>query len=173
MLRNMVLLAMLALTGSVCAGPRTTLDPGIGVVLAPEQARDLLHQCSRATPKPVQGTWQPAPDQIRRLEALLPPALEAALKQRNDYPQIASRLSQHLADYGRQYGGFVVGGRKVIYVNAYPQSIIDFDGTDIADWSRDAKRKAISVCDGGARFFGVEYDPDAMTFRNFQFNGEA
>jgi hypothetical protein len=61
----------------------------------------------------------------------------------------------------RQYGGLMVSTHKLIYVNAF--KIRDING----DW----RKRAISMCDGGPAFFGVEYDPAAKTFSHFEFNG--
>jgi hypothetical protein len=82
----------------------------------------------------------------------------------------------HADDYFRQYAGFVVGGRPIIYVNgihrSYIESTIRAQKEVLfhiagSDW----QHEPIVVCDGGAAFFGVEYDVDSRTFRNLAFNG--
>lgn len=150
-------LAVLLLTPALAA---TTLDAKAGYVMAPEHARDLLRQCSRATPQGVTGTWQPAAAQIADLEARLPDAVAQV------QPDV------HGA-FARQYAGYVIGGKKLIYVNAFPRNTLgDFD-KDPATWNAKVTHQAMMVCDGGHDFFGVLYDPATKTFSQFAFNGFA
>jgi hypothetical protein len=58
-------------------------------------------------------------------------------------------------DYVREYVGIVVGGKRFIYVNAYPAG------------------GPSSVCDGGSSFWGVVYEPEAREFGDLAFNGMA
>jgi hypothetical protein len=72
----------------------------------------------------------------------------------------------------RQYAGFIISGRKIIYVNAFPKGMIEEEarllpGRPEFDW----RHQAMRVCDGGHRFFGVEYDPATEKFSHFLFNG--
>jgi hypothetical protein len=74
--------------------------------------------------------------------------------------------------FQRQYAGFVVGKRRIVYVNGFPRGAGDpaRDGTTAArnfDWHSEP----VVVCDGGPGFFGVEYDPEKKTFTHFEFNG--
>ena len=151
-------IALLLLTAPVVAA--TTLDPADGAVFSEEAARDLLNQCSRNTPGPVQGTWQPNKAQIAKLEELLPKAIDEALAKRGEHPD-RSRV------YLRQYAGLVVGGRKIIYVNAFTRDVLGTEQSSTLDW----RLHATLVCDGGSGFFGVEFDPDKETFAHFEFNG--
>jgi hypothetical protein len=76
-------------------------------------------------------------------------------------------------DLGRQYAGFVLGKEKIIYVNAFPLKLLDYDGSNLATWSATWRVAPVIFCDGGHRFFGVEYDPKKKTFSHFEFNGIA
>src|SRR5262249_9145656 len=148
-------LAVLALTPALAAPP---LDPGVGFVMAPEYARDLLRQCSRNAPQNVSGVWTPSAVQIADLEARLSDAVLHA------QPDVRS-------GYGRQYAGYVIAGKKLIYVNAFPRSALGDDfGRNPAVWTK-ATREAVTVCDGGHDFFGALYDPETKTFSQFVFNG--
>src|SRR5438034_3532552 len=49
---------------------REPLNSHWGAVFPPASAGQLLRQCSR-TPTPIQGTWNPSPDQVRLLEGPL------------------------------------------------------------------------------------------------------
>ena len=157
-------LALLALAAAVAtsASAAPVLDPAYGTVLQEAEANKLLSQCSRIAPERVEGQWQPSPEQLRELEARLPSALGEALSKRAQNRAEA----RHIA---RQYAGFVVAGRKSVYVNAFPQSETEPPAPGVKPW--DWRRKALIVCDGGAMFFGVEYDPEKKTFSHFAFNG--
>jgi hypothetical protein len=151
-------MAFLLLTAPVAALP--LLDPADGAVFSQETSRDLLNQCSREVPGPVQGTWQPSKTQIQTLEESLPKALDEALAKRGEHPDRS-------AIYMRQYAGFVVGGHRIIYVNAFPREHLGSEQSSTPDW----RLHATLVCDGGSAFFGVEFDPDKGTFSHFAFNG--
>ena len=145
----------------------TALDPRDGIVLSLEHATDVIHQCSRSSPGSVEGSWLPAEREIRDLEARLPQALNDALAK-------SGRPAERSRDIGRQYAGLRVAGRKIIYVNGFPLSMIQTEARNTPRPSRDGwKTRAVMVCDGGPAFFGVEYDPKTRTFSNFAFNGIA
>src|ERR1700744_1773357 len=80
------------------------LDPRDGAIFPEAHAKDLLKQCSRAAPGPVEGTWAPSVRQIRELEARLPEALDDVLAKRGEY-------RNRSRDFLRQYAGFIVHGR--------------------------------------------------------------
>ena len=129
------------------------------------QATDVIHQCSRSSPGPVEGTWLPTVKEIRDLEARLPQALDDALAKRG---QFANRSR----DIGRQYAGLKIAGRSIIYVNGFPLSMFEMEARYTPGLSRDDwKRQAVMVCDGGPAYFGVEYDPKTKVFSHFAFNG--
>lgn len=71
-------------------------------------------------------------------------------------------VDRNPAPFFRQYGGLLIGGRKIIYVNAFRAH-----AWGLSDW----RSKAFDICDGGSNFFGVEYDVETKTFRPFAFNG--
>lgn len=171
-MRVAILLAMLMFVGAAHAANLPVLDPSDGTIFPAEHARELLRQCSRATPQNVDGTWLPSQTQIRELEARLPMAAIQFMEKEG----WAKKYQEHFAStrYDHQYGGLLVHGRKIIYVNAFPHQVVDFDGSDLAkgwktktDWRHDP----VLVCDGGEDFWGGEYDPAAKTFENFEFNG--
>ena len=124
----------------------TAVNPNWGVIFPAEKAAQLTRQCSRSAPRP-EGAWLPTPEDIARLE----PGLTRTLADAQVQP----------GAYYRQYGGLIVGGRRIIYVNGVRNAVAT------ADW-RDAP---ISICDGGALGFGVEYDPATGTFSHFAFDG--
>lgn len=131
-------------------------------MFADDKALELVHQCSRASPGPVQGTWTPSASQIAELDDALLPALMVQLIQRElaDQGWLAT-------DYYRQYGGLIVGGQRIIYVNAFHRHVVE-QSPRAAAW----KTSVVGICDGGELAFGVEYDPDAKALAKFQFNGK-
>ena len=141
------------------------LNTADGAVLSANAAEGLLHQCSRATPQHVTGTWMPTSQDIHNLETRLPAALDVEAQKRGP------RYEQQTT-FRRQYAALVMGSRRIIYVNAFPRDAGDpaKDGTPAArnfDW----RREPVVVCDGGPAFFGVEYDPEKKVFGHFAFNG--
>jgi hypothetical protein len=158
MRRAAIWIAIILFATPVAASP--SLDPDDGAVLAPESATDALNQCSRSTPGPANGTWQPTKKQIAALESGLPAALKDAREKRGDHQKLS-------LTFLRQYAGIIVGGRKIIYVNAFPRGVLDDEHSSKLSW----RFQAVMVCDGGPAFFGAVYDPAADRFSDFAFNG--
>ena len=131
-----------------------------GVVLPRKLALEALQQCSRPTPQPdppgEKGIWEPSGREIERLERSLSDYVAAYAPTLS--PGLASRLSQ----YRRQYIGIFQKEKKVVYVNLF---LWDPRG----DW----RTHAVVVCDGGAAFWGIEFDLSTGTFANLFTNGEA
>ncbi len=134
-------------------------------ILTDNAAKALERQCSRVRPGPVASLWTPSTDEIADLEGRLEPLLDAKLAA-NGIP--ADQMAAH--DYYRQYAGFVIGGRHVIYVNGlYKSTVGKQPGLPLrANWHK----QAIGICDGGPITFGVEYDVETRTLSNFSFNGQ-
>ena len=130
----------------VAASAEMPLNPGWATIFPAAQAPLLARQCSRGAPR-AEGVWQPTPADIAKLE----PGLAHVLADAKVQP----------GAYYRQYGGLIVTGRRIIYVNGARNVVTQ------ADW----RTAAISICDGGALAFGVEYDPATGRFANFTFNG--
>jgi hypothetical protein len=140
------LIAALCLLGGCGPGELGKLDRNQSSIYPGESARQLLRQCSRNVPNPVEGTWTPSRAQINELETALEPLLIDEL-------QREPARGVDVRDYYRRYGGFIVGGRRIIYIDA------------------DAAGAGLGVCDGGRRLFGAEYDPTTKLISNLQFNG--
>jgi hypothetical protein len=140
--------------------PVSLFAPNTGAILTGAEALALSHQCSRPAPGPVSAQWIPTAAQIEAIEPNLGTVLRAHLA--------AAQVNAAVSDYYRQYAGFVVGGRRMIYVNGVERAAIEQTNPDHPfDW----RRQATGICDGGAITFGVEYDVEAGEFSHFAFNG--
>lgn len=91
------------------------------------------------------------------MEAILPGALAAEQRAR------AMSFSDLLNKWQRQYVGIVRGGKRYVYGNYFPVSDIN----ERVEW----RLKPMIVCDGGARFFGAEFDVAAGRMTRLDFNG--
>ncbi|HEX4303025.1 MAG TPA: hypothetical protein VHZ78_09540 [Rhizomicrobium sp.] len=153
--------SLAAVTSAGAAG--TELNPNWSAVLPEANTAMLAQQCSRVSPGPVAGTWTPTAADVAKLE----PKLGVLLAEQLAAADGATRPTA--AVYYRQYAGFVVAGRKIIYVNGFDRHDIEQDGNTHHryDWDNQPMR----VCDGGWLAFGVEYDPATGGFSHFAFNG--
>jgi len=162
---------------SAFAAPVGALDPQDGTMFSAKHAFELLGQCSHAAPAGVQGAWDPPLEQISELERLLPQALADHVATRPVTWQddlVTAYADKNFVGYDRQYGGFLIRGRRLIYVNAFPHEIIDFDGSDAMNFWRkgpDWRHHIMTVCDSGQLWFGVLYDPANAKFEDFEFGG--
>ncbi len=119
----------------------------------------MLGQCSRDVQNMGEKAWQPTGDDVDALEAVLPEAL-AGLRQARQVD-----FSNLLVRWRRQYVGIVRGGRRFIYGNFFPAE--DGDEFEPGSW----RKNKLVMCDGGARYFGVEFDTAARRFTRIDFNG--
>lgn len=130
-------------------------------ILQGEAARPLAQQCSRVSPGPVDDIWTPSEAEIEAIEDALILLVARELSEAGESPSPGG--------YYRQYAGFVIDGRRIIYVNGVDESAIERDPSP--DRPFDWRTHAVQICDGGPITFGVEYDPATRQFSNFAFNG--
>ena len=160
--------AAVVLWGAGCANTRPfTLVPNRSAVLGEEQAEAVVQQCSRAAPA-MEGTWEPSPQDVAQLEA----DLGQVHRMRSEECCFGGGGVDDVNSFFRQYVGVIVGGHRMIYVNAFP-------ATEFDDWPSDVVRlpdwrtEAFIVCDGGSSYWGVVYDPEKRRFSMLAFNGVA
>jgi hypothetical protein len=147
-------LLLLLVTSMSCAAAQKL---GSWVILPLAEGPKLLAQCSRSSPgDAVTRFWTPSAAQIQALEQRLP-----SLLRKSGHDIVISR-------FHRQYIGFILHGKKLIYLNAFPAD-------DIASWHSRANWRTTAwiVCDGGDDYWGVEFDPATQTFHDLAFNGVA
>lgn len=137
-----------------CAPPATWRDLDISI-LSPNVGARALHVCSRDPPAPANGFWRPNLEDIAALEAMLPDAVAAD-------PYAGSVLTNRPPKgWRRQYIGLERDGRRTIYGNFFPRY------AQAGDW----RRRPFDLCDGGPKYFGVEYDPATRRIIDLEFNG--
>jgi hypothetical protein len=104
--------------------------------------------------------WTPSAAQLDALEDDLILLLSRQLEAAGESPSPG--------DYYRQYAGFVIGGRRVIYVNGVRSDAVErANPAHPFDW----RMQATAICDGGPITFGVEYDVQTRQLSRFSFNG--
>ncbi len=101
------------------------------------------------------GEWEPAPQEVEELQILVKPyVIERAIAWREELSPWER--------YTIQYQGQVVGGKKVIFINAMcdkpPERVT---------------RELVYTFDGGACYFRMHWDPSTKRFFDFSFNGYA
>lgn len=137
----------------------TVVPPGRSVVLPESQSETVLKLCSRSGPATVEGSWD------------VPNGVVVALEQ--DLHKL-SRLKatgccllggkiRNPEEYFRQYLGLVVGGKRVVYVNAFKSAATH------SRW----QAAPVGVCDGGSDYWGALYDPESRRFYDLAINGSA
>jgi hypothetical protein len=90
------------------------------IILPPEEAEHFLHPCSRPTPEGLSGSWTPTPADIAPAEALLPRRIAAEIaKVRPEF------RPKEPARYYRQYGGVLLGNRRLIFVVGLAKAMVD------------------------------------------------
>jgi hypothetical protein len=136
--------------------------PHTATVFPEDRGLELLNQCSRGVPDPIERTWTPAEGDILQLESRLVGYLRAQRPQTHP-------AGGPTPDLVRNYAGYVLkGGRRIIYLDA---AIVEPGLFGIAPSDALPDRPFNGVCDGGPRFSGVEYDVQAKTFSNLLENG--
>lgn len=157
-------LSVLALAISAGAATEATTSPQLPVNayrITLDRASSLFDQCSRDAPTLDGAAFEPETADILRLET----QLVAILSGHSDTDGIdpALRFTSDPKSYARQYAGYRLAGRPMIYGNFLPMSD-HLDGKALAT-------EALIVCDGGPSFFGVEYDVERQTVTRVAFNG--
>jgi hypothetical protein len=133
--------------------------PEHSTVLPEEEGQRALRLCSRSGLSEVGETWSITKDIVEQLELDLP---RLARLKSSECCFLSARVKDP-GSYFRQYVGVVVGGRKLVYINAFRSD------DDHPNWPR----SAVSVCDGGSDYWGALYDPITRRFSRLAFNGSA
>lgn len=149
---------LLMLAGCASDGP---LPRGY-VVLPEASAGDALRPCSRQGPSDVEGTWSPSEAEIAQLEKDLP---KLARLKSSLCCLVGARINDP-SSYFRQYLGLIIGGQRLIYINAFFDPAAHYDHSP---WLQ----RVVDACDGGSSFWGAMYDPKRRRFSDLAVNGMA
>lgn len=137
--------------------------PFKGVVLPSDLSRKTL----KLHREGVEDTFRPSDDAVRELEAGMREAVQARLTEASRQVESPARdrdvsrmerIRKHLDVTVRQYAGIVVGGARRILVNAFPDDVYCY------------RDEFISVDDGGAQFWRVQYDLSLKQFVHWEVN---
>ena len=124
------------------------------VLLPATAAQSASHFCSRAGIPKVSGSWHPTKTELQRLESHLMGI--SGLKSEDELKQV--QIAQPAGFY-RQYIPIVVGGRKLIYINA-------FSWTPASYWHE----RIVDLCDTWPSGWGVLYEPKTGQFSHLRTN---
>jgi len=113
------------------------------------------------TPSLQRDVWRPDSALVARFERELAPLLQGALE-RGPFSRPPAWSS---GNYYRQDVGIVVEGRKIVYANGFVPA---GQGGVPRSW----QTQLVDACDGGARYFGAEFDIDSGRVQNLAFNSE-
>jgi len=119
----------------------------------------VLQLCSRSGPVDVQGSWDVPAEVTAALESDLHKL--SGLKA-NGCCFLGGRISSP-ESYFRQYIGLVVGGERVVYINAFKSAV------GHPTW----RVSPVGVCDGGSDYWGALYHPESRRFDELAINGSA
>jgi len=160
-----ILLALSVLGCASAPEPQSPFPADTRSLFPGEHALELVSQCSRAEPSPIEGTWTPDEAVLDQFDAALPAIFDA--QHQRDWQS----LDLSIANYHRQYGGLVIGGRRIVYVNAFRSSLLNSSPMTPRDPTRTWRNYPMRLCDGGPSAFGAQYNPDTGQISNFQFDG--
>ena len=153
-------LIMFLITGILSRAQDNSYKPNYSTVLDSSKGKEMLHQCSRRTPKKVTAFWNLAESDIQNLELNLKKILSI---EPNGWLTF-----ERLKAYTLQYIGIKINDKKYIYINAFSSSV----NSEV--WAANIwKTEPIVVCDGWRGFWGVLFDPGKLEFSQLEFNGIA
>lgn len=120
-----------------------------------------ISQCSRWYPEKVDSFFE-----ITSKEATLLVSKFSEIKNTKSKLCCNERAKiTNINQYGYQFIGVVISGKKYIYINA-------FDMEFVTQIKRDWKKEPFTVCDGGSYYWGVLFDLKTTKFSKLAFNGE-
>jgi hypothetical protein len=129
-----------------------------GIILPAQSLDQELHPCSRSLPQGAAIPNPIVPAQLISLEHLLPAYVA------DHPPQEMPSILMRLPTYNRRYSGLLREGRPAIYVSLVDSALYESRGWRQANWT---------LCNGGAKAFGVEFDIQDQRFTYIAYSGTA
>ncbi len=152
-----ILLIIFILNGPLSHCQDLKFAPILCAVFDSSQGKELLHQCSRSSPKNVSGFWMPTAGDISILENNFRSIYKISS---NACCMYGEYFSDSLKNYGFQYLGVIIKGQKFIYIDAF----------HLAEDSFFRQEEYRSACDGGKWFWGVLFNEQKKKFSDLAFN---
>jgi hypothetical protein len=161
-------------------GGTDSLDPALGHVFSGAAAQRLAR--TLISPEDLGGTWNPDSAQIGQLEGALAKELGRRLGAQRDDGDPPPKVR----DYYRQYAGIILNGRKLILINGFYKSHVEYtvawlaqprSAAELAAFPAEARNKdywhfvPVVVLDGGEHYFDAYYDPAQRRISRFEFHG--
>jgi hypothetical protein len=131
------------------------------VVLPQSESKPLLGEKRFADQAAASGTWAPSQSDVDGLEINLS-QIEELSRKYSPYRRV-----EHPENYFRQYMGLLVGGRRMIYVNAFCGMINN--GQPPKGWGEHLEE----IMDGGNCVWQSLYDISTKKFIALSVNGRA
>jgi len=171
-----------AALGKEPRGAADSLDPECGYVFAGSSAQRLVNILIGSEDRG--GTWDPDSAQIIELES----ALTQELRRRLSALPGTAFPRPRVRDYYRQYAGIFLKGQKLIVINGFYKSHVEYTTAWLAEHRSEAELAAfpaearnknywhfvpVVVLDGGEHYFDAFYDPAHNRISNFEFHGYA
>ena len=165
---------------SPAAGQPVSLDPDRGYVFTGASAAVLGG--SFFSPRGLGATWDPTAAEISQVERALTEELRHRLGQNSG----VTAEGPQVRDYYRQYAGIYLNGQKLIFVNGFHQSHVEYTRRWLSQPRRESELSAfpvgargedfwhvvpVHVDDGGDYYFQATYDPVGMRTVRFKFQG--
>jgi len=144
------------------------LVPAWGAVLDSVEGAKSLQQPTRETPQ-LTGYWTPSTDDLRRLESGLAIVLDSVFRR---LPIREDEKRPRIDEFVRQYAGFVLEGRRLVYVSAETMGIVQAVARNGQMSSEQLMRKAWRASYGGTGLFGIVYEPATRRFGRIEFNSD-
>ena len=164
-MRALASLFAIALAGCTTTGGYTERV----TLIDPAQGERATTTCSRAGPEDPSDYFTPSAREVTAIESA---AMRLLRDNRAEYEALLSQdptgsenrptpfdWPEDPSLYHRQYVGYYEDGRRMIYGSYFPAS------------ARPDAKEPVVLCDGGFRFFGVEFDVEADKVTRLAFDG--
>lgn len=133
--------AVLPLLAVLLSCATTLVPPGRSVALPASGSDALLNLCSRSGPSAVEGLWDVPTDVVAALEH----DLHKLSRLKATGCCLLGGKIRNPEEYFRHYLGLVVGGKRVVYINAFKSAAAH------PRW----QAAPVGVCDGGSDYWGA------------------
>ena len=156
----------IAIAAGLLATACATTVQSENVVLVPAaDGAQLIETCSRPGPEGVDSFFEVSPREVTAVESAIMRLLREKAEEYRELQGVQAIFApfewpDNPASYTRAYVGYIVDGERMVYGDFRPASTLSTKGDR---WA--------TLCDGGSKFFGVEYSLDQMKVKRIAFDG--